>query len=274
MRLPLYQIDAFTGSVFRGNPASVMPLEEWLKDSTLQAIAAENNQAETAFFRPGEDEDVFELRWFTPTVEVPLCGHATLATAFVLMTEIDPELEEVGFDTRSGRLTVTRDGDRFVLDFPAASLRGADVPAALSDAVGAAPVEALRAVTSQARPDGNWLLVFRDESDVAGLAPDFRAVLAALAGEDVGVICTAPGRTADFVSRYFAPAHGIPEDSVTGSAHCLLVPYWAQKLGKDDLHALQISKRGGELFCRNRRDRVDIGGRAVKYMEAIAHVPG
>ncbi len=274
MRLPLYQIDAFASSVFRGNPASVMPLEEWLKDSTLQAIAAENNQAETAFFRPGEDDDVFELRWFTPTVEVPLCGHATLATAFVLMTEIDPELEEVGFDTRSGRLTVSRDGDRFVLDFPAASLRGADVPAALAEALGASPVEALRAVTSEARPDGNWLLVFKDESDIAGLAPDFRAVLVALAGEDVGVICTAPGRTVDFVSRYFAPAHGIPEDSVTGSAHCLLVPYWAQKLGKDDLLAHQISKRGGELFCRNRRDRVDIGGRAVKYMEAIAHVPG
>ena len=274
MRLPLYQIDAFTGSVFRGNPATVMPLEEWLKDSTLQAIAAENNQAETAFFRPGEEDDVFELRWFTPTVEVPLCGHATLATAFVLMTEIDQEMEEVGFDTRSGRLTVTRDGDRFVLDFPSASLRGVDVPAALADALGATPVEALRAVPTSSKPDGNWLLVFEEEADVAGLAPDFRAVLSALAGEDVGVICTAPGKASDFVSRYFAPAHGIPEDHVTGSAHCLLVPYWSQKLGKADLHALQISKRGGELFCRDRHDRVEIAGRAVKYMEAIAHVPG
>ena len=274
MRLPLYQIDAFASSVFRGNPAVVMPLEEWLKDSTLQAIAAENNQAETAFFRPGEDDDVFELRWFTPTVEVPLCGHATLATAFVLMTEIDPELEQIGFDTRSGRLNVSRDGDRFVLDFPASTLRAADVPVALGAALGAQPVEALRAVTSETRPDGNWLLVFKEEAEVAALAPDFRAVLEAFAGENVGVICTAPGQLSDFVSRYFAPAHGIPEDSVTGSAHCMLVPYWAQKLGKDDLHALQISRRGGELFCRNRRDRGDIGGRAVKYMEAIAHVPG
>lgn len=274
MRLPLYQIDAFTGSVFRGNPAAVMPLEEWLKDSTLQAIAAENNQAETAFFRPGEDDDVFELRWFTPTVEVPLCGHATLATAFVLMTEIDPELERVGFDTRSGRLSVTRDGDRFVLDFPATSLRAADLPLALGDALGARPVEALRAVTSESRPDGNWLLVFEKEADVAALAPDFRAVLAAFAGDNVGVICTAPGERSDFVSRYFAPAHGIPEDHVTGSAHCMLVPYWAQKLGKGELHALQISRRGGELFCRDRGERVEIGGRAVKYMEAIAHVPG
>ena len=274
MRLPLYQIDAFTSAVFRGNPAAVMPLEEWLKDSTLQAIAAENNVSETAFFRPGEDDDVFELRWFTPTVEVPLCGHATLASAFVLMTEIDPELEQVGFDTRSGRLTVGRDGDRFVMDFPAATLRPADVPQALGKALGALPVEALRSVPSEGRPDGNWLLVFKDEADVAGLAPDFRAVLEAFAGENLGVICTAPGQRSDFVSRYFAPAHGIPEDPVTGSAHCLLVPYWAQKLGKAGLHALQISRRGGELFCRDNRDRVEIAGRAVKYMEAIAHVPG
>ena len=267
MRLPLYQIDAFASSVFKGNPAAVMPLEEWHKDTVLQAIAAENNVSETAFFRPTDEEGVFELRWFTPTVEVPLCGHATLATAFVLMTEIDEELEEVGFDTRSGRLTVGRDGDRFVMDFPADRFKAAEAPAALVEAVGGEPVEAHKG--------GNWMLVFETEAEVAALEPDFAALTPFLKAEGKGLICTAPASAkADVVSRYFAPAHGIPEDPVTGSAHCMIVPYWAHRLGKDAIHALQISTRGGELFCRARGDRVEIAGRAVKYMEAIVHLPG
>ncbi len=267
MRLPLYQIDAFTGSLFRGNPAAVMPLEEWLRDEVMQAIAAENNLAETAFFRPAEEDGVFELRWFTPTVEVPLCGHATLATAFVLMTEIDDELDEVVFETRSGRLGVSRSGDLYALDFPSARLRPAQASEALTEALGARPAAVLK--------EKNWLMVFESEAEIAALQPDFRAMVAALGSEGLGVICTAPAADsrADCVSRYFAPAHGIDEDPVTGSAHCMLVPYWAQQLGKPDIHALQISKRGGELFCRDRRDRVEIAGRAVKFMEAIAHVP-
>ena len=266
MRLPLYQVDAFTGTVFKGNPAAVMPLEEWLKDEVMQAIAAENNLAETAFFLPA-GEASFELRWFTPTVEVPLCGHATLATGFILMTEIDPELGDVSFETRSGTLSVARSGDLFALDFPAARLRPARAPDALVEALGARPAVAMQ--------ESNWLLVFETEAEVAALEPDFRALVVALGSRPKGVICTAPaadGR-ADIVSRYFAPAHGIDEDAVTGSAHCMLVPYWAGRLGKSDIHALQISRRGGELFCRDRRDRVEIAGRAVKYMEAIAHVP-
>ena len=269
MRLPLYQIDAFTGSVFQGNPAAVMPLETWLEDGVLQAIAAENNLSETAFFRPSGEDGVFELRWFTPTLEVPLCGHATLASAFVLMTEIDGGLDCVAFETRSGRLAVRRNGECYTMDFPAADLRHAGRPAGIIEAVGAEPIAALKSA--------NWLLVYEDEAEVAGLEVDTSALALALAQDDAdaGVICTAPAarQRADFVSRYFAPCHGIPEDPVTGSAHCSLVPYWSERLGRRELHALQISTRGGELFCREQGRRVEITGRAVKYMEGVAHIP-
>ncbi|MBC6439706.1 MAG: PhzF family phenazine biosynthesis protein [Rhodospirillales bacterium] len=267
MRFPFYQVDAFSSSVFRGNPAGVMPLEEWMRDDVLQAIAAENNLAETAFFRPGED-DAFELRWFTPTVEVPLCGHATLASGFVLMTEIDPEMDKVAFDTRSGRLFVRQRGDIFALDFPVHDLTPVDAPCEIADAMGKVPTEAF---------DGpNHLFVYESESDVATLSPDFGRLGQLLAGHHRGVIATAPRESGegDAASRYFAPARGIPEDSVTGSAHCMIVPYWAQRLGQDKVHAFQISKRGGELFCAMRGDRVEIAGRAVKYLEGIAHIPG
>ena len=269
MRLPLYQIDAFAGSVFKGNPAAVMPLETWLEDSLLQAIATENNLSETAFIRPTEEHGVFELRWFTPTVEVPLCGHATLASAFVLMTEVNVGLERVAFETHSGRQEVRRDGDRYTMDFPAMELRPADRPEQVIAAVGGMPTTVLKS--------NNWLFVYECEDDVAGLDISVSALESALAEDDAdaGVICTAMAadRRADFVSRFFAPCHGIPEDPVTGSAHCSLVPYWSERLGRADLHALQISARGGELFCRNRGKRVEIAGRAVRYMEGIADVP-
>ena len=267
MRLPLYHIDAFAGAVFRGNPAAVAPLEEWLPDGVMQAIAAENNLSETAFFRPGDGE-AFELRWFTPTVEVPLCGHATLAAGFVLMTEIDPEMEEAAFDTRSGRLHVRRRRDLFVLDFPVHRLRPCEPPAGIAQAMGAEPARAF------AGP--NWLFVYDREAEVAALAPDLPRLGALLEGTGRGVIATAPREAGagDAASRYFAPAQGIAEDPVTGSAHCMIAPYWAQVLGRNRIHAVQISLRGGELFCELRGERVEIAGRAVKYLEGIAHIPG
>ena len=269
MRLPIFQVDAFTGCVFKGNPAAVMPLETWLDDRILQAIATENNLSETAFLRPTDEDGVFELRWFTPTVEVPLCGHATLASAFVLMTTINADLERVAFKTGSGILEVGRRGDRYVMDFPALDPQSAPRPERVIAAVGGAPTTVLKS--------NNWLLVHECEDDIAELDIKFTALASALKelDPDAGVICTAPAADcrADFVSRFFAPCHGIPEDPVTGSAHCSLVPYWSKRLGRSDLHALQISARGGELFCRNRGRRVEIAGRAVMYMEGIVDVP-
>ena len=268
MRLPLYQIDAFTGSAFKGNPAAVIPLETWLDDGTLQAIATENNLSATAFFCPTKEDGVFDLRCFTPVMEVPLCGHATLASASVLMTEIDRDLDHITFETRSGCLDAWGDCDIYTMDFPAMSLRPTDRPERIIAAIGAAPATVLRS--------NNWLfwlLVYDSEDEVAELDVDVSELASALAEADAyaGVICTAPvaDRRADFVSRYFAPCHGIPEDPVTGSAHCSLVPYWFERLGRPDreLHALQISARGGELFCRDRGNRVEITGRVVKYME-------
>ena len=266
MRCPFYQIDAFTGRAFSGNPAAVMPLEGWPSDEVLQAVAAENNLSETAFFRKLTRED-FELRWFTPTTEVPLCGHATLAAGFVIMTEIAPTLEEVSFETLSGSLHVRRRKDIFVLDFPAETPRPSGPPRAVVDAMGREPVEVFGG--------SNHLLVYRHESDVLALEPDMARLAAALDGSAMGVIATAPRSSGagDAASRYFAPAHGIPEDPVTGSAHCMIVPYWSRRLGRVAIHAVQISRRGGELFCAIRGDRVEIGGRAVKFIEGIASIP-
>ncbi|MEM7121503.1 MAG: PhzF family phenazine biosynthesis protein [Pseudomonadota bacterium] len=266
MRLPLYQVDAFTSSVFHGNPAGVVPLEEWLTDDLMQAVAAENNLAETAFFRPGDDEGFFELRWFTPTVEVPLCGHATLASAFIIMNDLNPDLDMVSFDTRSGRLHVTRDRDLFILDLPTHELRPREAPGDIVAAIGAEPTEAFAGQ--------NYLFVFETEADVAALSPDMAALKAALEPADCGLICTAPREgEGDFVSRYFAPVHGIPEDPVTGSAHCMLTPYWAQRLNAASVHGFQISDRVGELFCTLKGERVEVAGRAAKYMDAIAYIP-
>jgi len=253
-RIPLYQIDAFTDRLFAGNPAAVCPLPAWLSDEQMQAIGAENNLSETAFFvRRGE---VYDLRWFTPAVEVDLCGHATLASAFVIFQYLEPEWSEVRFETRSGPLVVEREGDLLVMDFPAREPARCEMSAALAEALGAAPLELWES--------RDYMALYESEEQVRGLKPNMDAL--ARVGH-FAVIVTAPGREADFVSRFFAPAGGIPEDPVTGSAHCTLVPYWAKRLGKTRLHARQVSQRGGELFCEHRGERVRIAGRAVRYLE-------
>lgn len=262
MALPLYQVDAFTDRPFAGNPAAVCPLEEWLPDAVMQAIASENNLSETAFFVPSQREGVdFDLRWFTPTVEVELCGHATLASGFVLAEIHGFERSEVRFTSRSGPLSVTREDDRYVLDFPAKPPRPVGDPERFGNALGAMPREVLEADMA--------LAVFESEDDVAALAPDFRRVAAL---NSFGVIATAPGRAHDFVSRYFIPQAGIDEDPVTGSAHCVSIPYWAERLDKTELEARQISARGGELSCRLEGERVKIGGQCVLYLEGRIHV--
>jgi PhzF family phenazine biosynthesis protein len=253
MRIPCYQVDAFTRTRFAGNPAAVCPLPRWLPDATLQAIAAENNLAETAFYVPdGED---YNLRWFTPEVEVDLCGHATLATAFVQMTAIEPRLMEIRFHSRSGPLAVTRDGEAFTLDFPSRPPVPGDSPEGLLAALGGAPREVLRA--------RDWLVVYDSAEAVRSLRPDL-AALARVEGVFAAIV-TAPGDEpgVDFVSRFFAPAQGIPEDPVTGSAHCTLAPFWAERLGRGQLLARQVSRRGGEIRCTMRGDRVDLTGHAV-----------
>jgi PhzF family phenazine biosynthesis protein len=254
MHIPIYQIDAFTSSVFSGNPAAVCPLDQWLSDALLQSIAAENNLAETAFLvRRG---DLYDLRWFTPTVEVDLCGHATLASAFVIFTELDTSSEVATFETRSGTLIVRQDGDMLAMDFPARPPEAIAAPEALVKALGGSPTAILSS--------RDYLVVYETEEEIRSLRPDME-LLRTL--DRQGVIVTAAGREADFVSRYFAPAAGIPEDPVTGSAHCTLTPYWADRLGKTRLRAHQVSARGGQLWCEHRGDRVIISGQAVKYLQ-------
>lgn len=256
MSLSYFQVDAFTSRVFGGNPAGVCPLDQWLPEATLQAIAAENNLSETAFL-VGSDAR-YELRWFTPTVEVDLCGHATLASAFVVFHELGFAGDRISFQTKIGELGATRDGDRIVLDFPAwPAERCAEVPADLADALGWLPRELYR--------NRDFLAVFSSEEEILSLRPE-PTVLAKL--DCLGVICTAPGTDCDFVSRFFAPGAGIIEDPVTGSAHSTLTPYWSRRLGKSQLFARQLSQRGGELFCEHRGDRVGIGGQARLYSRA------
>ena len=259
MKIRQYQVDAFTSRLFGGNPAAVCPLDAWLEDQTLQAIAAENNLSETAFFVGGKGR--YDLRWFTPTVEVNLCGHATLASAFVVFRHLEPSLEAVSFHSKSGELRVTRSGDLLTLDFPAWTPSRVEAPEALLRGLGRPPREVLGSE--------DYLAIYESEDEVRALEP----VMEALARLDrFAVIVSAPGREADFVSRFFAPRQGIPEDPVTGRAHCTLVPYWGRRLGKARLHALQVSRRGGELFCEHRGDRVAIGGRAVQFLEGTIEV--
>jgi predicted PhzF superfamily epimerase YddE/YHI9 len=254
VRIPFYQIDAFTDRLFGGNPAAVCVLDSWLEDSVLQSIAAENNLSETAFLAGGNGR--YRLRWFTPRVEVALCGHATLASAYVVFRELEPSLREVVFDSRSGELRVSREAELLTLDLPASHGRPCACPDLLSQGLGRRPLEVRR--------DTMYLCVFADEEDIRAVQPDFSA----LAGLDrMGVIVTAPGRSVDFVSRMFAPRVGIPEDPVTGSAHCLLTTYWAARTGKSRFTARQLSSRGGELQCELRGERVLISGRAVKYLQ-------
>ena len=253
MKLPIFQIDAFTDHLFGGNPAAVVPLDSWLPDEVLAAIAAENNLSETAFVIPGLGE--IPLRWFTPTVEMDLCGHATLAAAHVLFRHFTPSVDRLTFVTHSGNLTVTTDADRLTLDFPARPGISLEISEEVVSALGSRPREVLLA--------RDLLAIFDRESDVKDLQPDF-ARIAAL--DALGVIVSAPGETVDFVSRFFAPAAGVPEDPVTGSAHCTLVPYWAARLGKSSLTAKQLSARGGDLSCRLLGDRVLMSGSAVEYL--------
>jgi PhzF family phenazine biosynthesis protein len=256
MRVPFFQVDAFARRPFEGNPAAVCPLERWLPERVMQAIAAENNLSETAFFVPREDGD-FDLRWFTPNVEVDLCGHATLASAFVVFHRLRTDALHVRFHTRSGPLEVAREDELYALDLPARPPEPCAARADLEQALGAPVAEALRA--------GTFLLaVLEREQDVARLAPD-PARVAALDAD--ALIATAPGREVDFVSRFFAPRFGIPEDPVTGAAHCTLVPYWSRRLGRKSLRARQISARGGELDCTDRGARVSLAGRAALVIE-------
>ncbi len=260
MQIPIYQVDAFTQKVFHGNPAAVCPLTRWLDDEILQAVAAENNLSETAFFVGGRGR--YELRWFTPGLEVDLCGHATLASAHVLFTVLEPDLQDVLFSTRSGDLTVRREGALGFMDFPCRPGEPRPASRDLVEGLGIEPEAVLLARDTMA--------VLRTEDDVRRLAPRMDALARV---ESLGIIATAPGREADFVSRFFAPRAGVPEDPVTGSAHCTLVPYWADRLGRSTLRALQVSERGGELFCEQRGDRVIIAGHAVTCLEGTMTLP-
>lgn len=261
MKIRQYQIDAFATRAFEGNPAAVCPLEEWLDDALLQAVAEENNLSETAFFVPCARG--FQLRWFTPVAEVDLCGHATLAAAFVLFDVLGHARESVVFETKSGDLVVEKKSSLIAMDFPAQPPRACDVPAALVAGLGRQPSAVLAA--------DDYIAVFETEEDIRNIVPD-QSELQKLALR--GVAVTAPGTDADFVSRFFAPKFGIPEDPVTGSAHCELAPYWQARLGKSLLLARQLSKRGGQVRCEVMGERVMLSGSAVKFMEAEIVVPG
>jgi PhzF family phenazine biosynthesis protein len=256
----MYQVDAFTTRPFGGNPAAVCPLESWLDDETMQLIAAENNLAETAFIV--KSKAGYELRWFTPAVEVDLCGHATLAAGYVVLQYLQPALDSVSFETMSGTLIVTRDGDKLSMDFPSRAPEAIAVDEALSDALGEAP--------SEVYLSRDILAVYQDEGSIRALAPD-PAKLAEIK-EGLGVIVTAKGQKADFVSRFFAPKAGIPEDPVTGSAHCTLIPFWAERLNQSKLLAQQLSKRGGELYCEHKGARVKISGYCALYLTGTIHL--
>ncbi len=258
MRIPIYKVDAFSGQRFSGNPAAVCLLDAWPEDSLMQSIAMENNLSETAFLvKQGRD---YGLRWFTPLVEIDLCGHATLASAWVIFNLAEPGRREVSFHTRSGVLRVTQVDDLLHLDFPSSPPAPCECPD-LARALGRAPRETLAA--------GCYLTVYDTEEEIRAMRPDAEA----LKRLDLPyVIVTAPGGDVDFVSRVFGPKIGIPEDPVTGAAHCVLTPYWAARLGKNIFHARQLSKRGGELYCELKGERVDIAGRAVLYLQGEIEV--
>ena len=260
MNIPIYQVDAFVTGPFSGNPAAVCPLDAWLDDDTLRNIAAENNLSETAFIVAGDDG--YRLRWFTPAIEVDLCGHATLAAGYVVLNHLQPDLDAVAFETMSGTLVVSRDGERLSMDFPARA------PAQV--AVSQELVEALGATPSEVHLSRDILAVFDDEASVRDLSPDQQKLLAL--DEGLGVIAAARGDTVDFVSRFFVPKAGVAEDPVTGSAHCTLVPFWAERLGRSRLVARQISPRGGELHCEHRGDRVIMSGQCQLFLTGNIHL--
>ncbi len=254
MKLSLYQVDAFTHSRFRGNPAAVVPLEEWLPDTILQDIAQENNLAETAFFVP--EGAGFHLRWFTPATEVDLCGHATVASAHVLYEHLGYQKDRIEFQSRSGLLSVERKNANYLLNFPTDTITKIQNAPLLAEALGVLPVEIFQGKT-------DWLVILEEQAQIEHLKPDLRKI--AEAGGR-GTIVSAPGTAVDFVSRCFFPQSGVDEDPVTGSAHTTLAPYWAKRLGKNELSARQLSKRGGELHINLLGDRTEIGGAAVTYL--------
>jgi len=260
MKLKMFQVDAFTDHIFGGNPAAVCPLETWLDDNALQAIAEENNLSETAFFVSVGDG--FELRWFTPVEEVDLCGHATLAAAHVLFTHLPHTKPEVVFHTRSGPLIVARGERGYSMDFPAAPLVVTEAPPELLEGLGKIPKKVLVAF--------DYVAVYESEDDIQSLTPDF-AKLKELGLR--GVVATAPGKKVDFVSRCFFPKLGVDEDPVTGSAHCELAPYWVSQLGQNELSAYQLSKRGGRVECEVKDDRVILTGSVVDFMVAEIQIP-
>jgi len=262
MRAPIYQVDAFTTQRFAGNPAAIIPLPTFLPDATLQAIAQENNLAETAYLVRSNGN--YDLRWFTPGTEVPLCGHATLASAAVVMERLEPARSEVIFHSASGPLTVKKNGAGYVMDFPTRTSAPVPAPAGLAEALGAKPLE----VTENAF---NYLALLESEKVLRSIQPDMAALIRIGKG---GVIVTAKSDDGsyDFVSRYFAPVKGIPEDPVTGSAHCMLAPFWAPRLGKTEFTAFQASPRGGKVLCRLRGDRTELEGECVFYMEGEVEI--
>lgn len=267
MTYPIYQVDAFTDRVFGGNPAAVMPLEQWLPDATLLALAMENHLSETAFLvRLPESSDAdFHIRWFTPGIEVPLCGHATLASAWVLFNKLGWSGDRVRFQSKSGPLGVSKRADGWLeLDFPNLAFEPTQTPALITEALPGAPETAFFVPN-----DTNYMLVLADEAAVRAAQPDLRK-LKELGNQ--GLIVTAPGEDCDFVSRYFAPGAGIDEDPVTGSIHSVMVPYWAERLGKTELDARQVSQRGGVLRCELRGDRVAIAGQAAFFMEGTVYL--
>jgi PhzF family phenazine biosynthesis protein len=261
MRTPIFKIDSFTTRLFSGNPAAVMPMDRFPEDAVMQAIAAENNLAETAFLVP--DHGDYRLRWFTPVTEVPLCGHATLASAAVIMERLEPGRSKVVFHSASGPLTVSRGNAGYIMNFPARPCETVPSPPGFAAALGAVPVE----VSVNAF---NYMALLESAQTVRELAPDFAAIKLM---DRSGVIVTAPGDgNYDFVSRYFAPGKGIPEDPVTGAAHCMLAPYWAKRLHKTEFRAFQASKRGGEIVCRLAGDRVELEGACVFYLEGEVEI--
>jgi len=266
MRIPLHQVDAFARAAFAGNPAAVCPLDSWIYDATMKRIAAENNVSETAFIVPYRNE--YEIRWFTPVREVDLCGHATLASGYVVLTHIQPQRQAVRFFTRSaGELSVARDGDRLTMALPRRDPRPMTAPPELVSALGGPPPREVVGFNDY------YLCVYDDAATVDDLAPDFTAL--AKLGDGQRFVCvTGPGTgfDCDFVSRFFAPSAGIDEDPVTGSAHCLLVPYWAARLKRDSLFAKQISNRGGEIWCHLGSDHVALSGYVAPYLVGVIDV--
>ena len=256
MKLPIFQVDAFTDKVFGGNPAAVCPLEHWLPGNIMQKIALENSVAETAFFIPLHDG--FEIRWFTPEIEMDLCGHATLATAHVIARHLNYSLPSIKFQSKSGELMVAVENELLTLNFPSRKPESSDIPQIILDAIQVSPVEVLKS--------RDYVLVFETEEAIRRIEPN-QSILDQINLDPGGIVVTAKGDEVDFVSRFFTPQASIFEDPVTGSAHCSLIPYWSERLGKESMHALQVSPRVGKLFCKNLGERVLIAGEAVTYLE-------